>query len=241
MLRKSAVVLFLLIGAVQSCRQNDSPVGGGLTSGSYGRIDSLSASLLMPGDNLIIYGSGFDSSYWTNEISFAGKTFQADSGNAGTLYKRVPMGVGSGKISVITSQGSIQGPYLAVAYMSPTELTPVWYSGEPLTEQQSWFIGDLDTSKWSAMKSGDTITLTQQGVVGDDSPFENILKFYSPANYALPHPIKGVVLWGSRPDSIVGFVEIQNWNVNHIISGKVNMYTGNWPTWSSLVFWYKFD
>lgn len=242
---QKSIIIISIIFLFNSCNKDLPTPPLIIDAGSKLKISSISPSIAKPGFVLTITGSGFDSTHYKNLILFNGGISAADSGSPEKLFTTVPFYAKSGIIKVVVKNDTAVGPAFNVVPIDTNGLNITTYSGPTFTERDSYFIDWLgNTVKWKAVKTGDTLTLSQGGICGDECNQVKTIKFYNNINDTLPHTVLAMDsirdFWPDyKIDTLKGFVEFQDWNINSIVSGKVKVYDDNY--WWSFIFWYNFN
>ena len=215
------------------------PVPDRLTSG----IASMVPASGRPGDPVRIIGnSPFTASA---RVAFNGIPCAPESLRGGIIFVRVPWGAKTGPVTVLTPGGSMTGLVFAVSTPCSDSMCLVPFSGTPVTRSSSLhydpFYPHVDSIPWTAKFSADTLILTQEYTVGDDSRWIMSIRFRFSSMVTYPLSVQGVLVRreidGIFTEVLKGQVAIQDWNTGGVISGRMSFVRTAPDGWYDRDFW----
>jgi hypothetical protein len=198
-----------------------------------------------PGDLILFIGS---SPFSANaRASFNGVPCEPESSHAGVLYVRVPWGAKSGPVSVIIPGGTTTGPSFTVIPPCADSMCLVPFSGKPVTRSSSLHYDPMypqaDSIPWVMKISADTLTLTQEYTVGDDSRWIMSVRFRFTSILTFPLSAEGILVRreidGVFTEALKGQVAIQDWNNGGVISGRMSFVRPRLAWWYDRDFWVR--
>ena len=219
------LVLICLALLMMACSDaGNEPAPDSVRSG----IASIVPASGRPGDPVRIIGnSPFTASA---RVAFSGVLCAPESLRAGIIYVRVPWGAKTGPVIVVIPGGSITGPVFAVSTPCSDPMCLVPFSGTPVTRSSSLhydpFYPHVDSIPWTAKFSADTLILTQEYSVGDDSRWTMSIRFRFSSMVTYPLSVQGILVRreidGVFTEVLKGQVAIQDWNNGGVISARMS-------------------
>src|SRR5205823_4285790 len=160
MMKNLFLLLLFTIAFISSCKK-DTPEA---KQASPPSITSISPMLGNPETDVSINGSNFSTVLNENIIKFNGVNAKVTNASSTTLVVKVPIGAGSGPVSITTSQGTVAGPvvtYIPDVFIGGMEwngthnIIKYWKNGSavPVTN------GSTDPFAYSMALSGSDVYL----------------------------------------------------------------------------------
>jgi hypothetical protein len=196
-----------------------------------------------PGDPVRVIGSSpFNASV---RVSFNGIPCAPESLRGELISVRVPWGATTGPVAVIAPGSTITGPVFAVNTPCAGPMCLVPFSGKPVTRSSSLhydlFYPHVDSIPWTATFSADTLTLTQEYTVGDDSRWTMSIRFRFASLVSSPLSAQGILVRreidGIFTEVLKGQVAIQDWNNGGVVSGRMSFVRTAPDGWYDRDFW----
>lgn len=119
------------------------------------------------------------------------------------------------------------------------------FSGKPVTRSSSLHYDPMyphaDSIPWTAKFSADTLILTQEYTVGDDSRWTMSIRFRFASILTYPLSAEGVLVRreidGVFTEVMKGQVAVQDWNNGGVISGRMSFVRPRLAWWYDRDFW----
>jgi len=238
------VVISVLLLFLISCQQNTSPVK------SQPALQITPSSGVI-GTPLKLTGMDFDSTLWNNLISFPNLSapLHPDSGNSDTLFTYVPLGTGSGYISVNSGGSQSDSIRFQLTESTPDSVKVMWSNlpqsiNQKDSQQQGW---DGTLNSWQANRQDSLITLTRLTSCGDECTQTVTLQFRISATDDLPQFVRLIYensdsFEGIARDTLsTGLIKLRSFQVGGLISGWIfTPVEEPWMYIDPVIFWYDF-
>ena len=189
-----------------------------------------------PGDILVVEGTDFEPNYMLNSLRFGTRYLRIDSGNVSHIWVRLPFWEEYAQLTLFARNDSVAGPILDISRQCPS-LVCLTSTPAPVTSLSSSSVTDClgQTVLWTAMRSADSILISQSYCSGDDSRIEKRIRFLVQAPMYFPEYIDGFVdhfeIQSQRTDTLKGYITIDRDPGSGIISGRVSTFVDTDQTW----------